>query len=191
MSSSDPGSPRRGATAADGAASDAPGEGVSKVSAPGGTAAGPPEGWGGLLREQGLRATAGRVAALDYLDTHPHSSVADVHAALSGELPSLTLQSVHNIAHDLTDCGLLRRISLPDSGGALYEAHRGDNHHHVQCVVCQRVEDIECVVGEAPCLEPGHTHGMRLLEAAVTFRGICPECEAQRADRDVNASSHP
>lgn len=136
-----------------------------------------PAQWGELLREHGLRATAGRIAALDHLHAHPHSSVADVHGALVERLPSLTLQSVHNIAHDLTECGLLRRIDLPDTGSARYETRTGDNHHHVQCVVCHRIEDVDCVVGEAPCLVPGHAHGMRLLEAAVTFRGVCAECD--------------
>lgn len=140
-----------------------------------------PEEWSAALRSSGLRSTAGRVAALGYLAAHPHSSAGEVHAGLADELPTLTLQSVHNIAHDLTEHGLLRRVSLPDSDSTLYETRIGDNHHHVQCVVCRRVEDIDCVVGEAPCLSPDHAHGMRLLEAAVTFRGVCRACEASGA----------
>ena len=137
------------------------------------------ERWSARLREHGLRATGGRIAALDYLDMHPHSSAAEVHAGLHGELASLTMQTVHNIVHDLSECGILRRIDLPDSGSALYETRSGDNHHHVQCVQCRRIEDIDCVVGAAPCLTPDHTHGMRLLEAAVVFRGICADCDSQ------------
>lgn len=133
---------------------------------------------GERLRAHGLRATSGRVAALGYLEEHPHSSAAEIHAALADELPSLSTQSVHNIVHDLTSCGILRRIDLPDSGSALYEPRIGDNHHHVQCIVCHRIEDVPCAVGSAPCLLPGDTHGMRIVEAAVTFRGICPDCDA-------------
>lgn len=138
-----------------------------------------PEQWAEALRDRGLRVTSGRIAALGYIEAHPHSTVADIHSAISRELSSISQQSVHNIANDLTECGILRRIELPDASGALYEARRGDNHHHVQCVVCHRVEDIECVVGEAPCLHPNHSHGMRLLEAAVTFRGVCAACDAE------------
>nr|WP_243752814.1 Fur family transcriptional regulator [Leucobacter ruminantium] len=143
-----------------------------------------PADWADVLREHGLRATTGRLAALDYLHTHPHSSVADVHGALARRLPSLTLQSVHNIAHDLTECGILRRIDLPDAGSARYETRTGDNHHHVQCVVCHRIEDVDCVVGAAPCLSPDDARGMRLLEAAVTFRGICEECDREGGARE-------
>lgn len=139
-----------------------------------------PEQWGERLRARGLRVTQGRVAALCYLEQHPHSSAADVHTALAEQLPSLSPQSVHNIANDLTEHGILRRIDLPDTDSALYEPLRGDNHHHVQCVSCQRVEDVECVVGEAPCIMPHGDHGMRVLEASVTFRGICADCDAAR-----------
>ncbi len=136
-----------------------------------------PAQWGERLRARGLRVTQGRIAALSYLAAYPHSSAADIHTALAEQLPSLSPQSVHNIANDLTEHGILRRIDLPDSGSALYEPFEGDNHHHVQCVVCHRIEDIECVVGAAPCLTPQHAHGMRLLEASVTFRGVCADCE--------------
>lgn len=148
-----------------------------------------PEQWGTLLREHGLRVTEGRVTALSYIEMHPHSSAADILDALSSELPSLSQQSVHNIVNDLTETGLLRRIDPPDSGRALYETRTGDNHHHVQCVVCHRIEDIDCLVGGAPCLSPDHSHGMRLLEASVTFRGVCAECEPEAAKREPVGSA--
>ena len=136
-----------------------------------------PEQWGTLLREHGRRVTEGRVNVLSYIEAHPHISAAEILNALGDQLPSLSQQSVHNIVNDLTETGLLRRIDPPDSGRALYETRTGDNHHHVQCVVCGRVEDVDCVVGAAPCLTPSHTHGMRVLEAAITFRGVCAGCE--------------
>lgn len=135
------------------------------------------------LRASGMRVTAGRVAALAHLESHPHSRASEVHAALAQASPSVSLQSVHNIMNDLTEHGLLRRVDLPDSDGALYEIEHLDNHHHVQCVVCRRIEDVECATGLAPCLTPAGPAGgeggsrMRILEASVTFRGICADCE--------------
>lgn len=135
--------------------------------------------WSDRLRAGGLRVTDGRIAVLGYLQHHPHSSAADVYAALAPSRPSLSVQSAHNIVHDLTACGLLRRIEMPDSNGARYEVHHNDNHHHVQCVVCERIDDVPCATGIAPCLTPSDTHGMRILEASVIFRGVCPGCETE------------
>lgn len=136
-----------------------------------------PEQWATLLRERGLRVTDGRIEALEHLEAHPHSSVAKIHGLLAERTPALSLQSVHNIVNDLTDAGILRRIDPPEAGRALYETRTDDNHHHVQCIHCHRVEDVDCVIGGAPCLSPSHSHGMRLLEASITFRGVCEACE--------------
>jgi Fur family ferric uptake transcriptional regulator len=129
------------------------------------------------LRLAGLRVTAQRVAVLEALAGHPHAAVDELHATVAQRIPGIALQSVHGIVNDVTTAGIVRRVSLPGAPSALYELFRGDNHHHLQCVSCGRVEDVECTVGEAPCLHPSHDHGMRVLEASVTFRAICPECE--------------
>lgn len=130
------------------------------------------------LRDAGLRVTAQRVGVLDAVAARPHASADTVFAGIRDALPGVALATVHSILHDLTAAGILRRVSLPDVGSALYEIqHRDDNHHHVQCVSCGRVEDVACAVGSAPCLHPSHDHGMRILEAAVTYRALCPDCE--------------
>ncbi|MGV0868867.1 Fur family transcriptional regulator [Corynebacterium kalidii] len=133
--------------------------------------------WADQVRQLGLRATPGRVAALRYLHDHPHSTAAQVHAGISGELPTVSMQSVHNVVNDLSARGLLRRIDLPGAGAARFETNSEDNHHHIQCVVCGRLEDVECVIGRAPCLTPAEGHGMHtVLAADVMFRAVCTDC---------------
>lgn len=130
-----------------------------------------------LLRGAGLRVTTQRTAVLDVLAASAHVAVDEIHEQVRAHIPGIALQTVHGIMNDLTAAGIAQRVSLPGAASSLYELARGDNHHHVQCVVCDRVEDVDCVVGEAPCLTPNHTHDMRILEASVTFRGICSRCE--------------
>jgi len=130
------------------------------------------------LRAAGLRVTVQRTTVLEALRARPHSSAETIFAAVRTEIPGIALPTVHSILGDLTAGGLVRRVSLPDVGSALYELQHGDdNHHHVQCIGCGRVEDVACAVGAAPCLHPSHDHGMRILEAAVTYRALCSECE--------------
>lgn len=130
------------------------------------------------LRGAGLRVTAQRVAVFTALAAQPHSPVDALHAMVRTQVPGIALQTVHGVVGDLTAASLVRRVSLPDTAHALYELeHASDNHHHLQCVACGRVEDVACTVGHAPCLTPEDDHGMRVLEAAVTFRAICSDCE--------------
>lgn len=133
------------------------------------------------LRRAGLRVTTQRVTVLNILAAHPHASADTLFEHAKATLPGIALPTIHGIANDLTDAGIVRRVNLPDIGSALYEIqHHDDNHHHMQCVDCGRVEDVACAVGAAPCLTPSHDHGMRLLEAAVTYRALCPQCERNR-----------
>lgn len=133
------------------------------------------------LRRAGLRVTAQRVAVLDLLAQHPHASADALFEHAKTALPGIALPTIHGIVNDLTAARIVRRVNLPDVSSALYEIqHHDDNHHHMQCVDCGRVEDVACAVGAAPCLAPSHDHGMRLLEAAVTYRALCPQCERKR-----------
>ena len=128
------------------------------------------------LRGAGLRATAGRGAVLDALTSMPHSDADTIFRTVSAVLPTTSIQSVHNILTDLTGAGLIRRIE-PAGSAALYERRIGDNHHHLVCSECGAVHDVDCVVGEAPCLSPSETEGFQLHTAEVTFWGVCPSCQ--------------
>lgn len=127
------------------------------------------------MRELGLRVTRGRLAVLEALETHPHSSAEGVVGTVQQLLPDLSIQSVYNVLNDLTDQGMLRRFTPPHSA-ALYETRVNDNHHHAICTSCGRIEDVECAVGHAPCLTPSESHGMDIRIADVLYQGICEDC---------------
>ncbi|WP_411731768.1 Fur family transcriptional regulator [Paeniglutamicibacter sp.] len=127
------------------------------------------------MRELGMRVTRGRLAVLDALESHPHSSAERVVAAVHRLLPDISIQSVYNVLNDLTEQGMLRRFTPPHSA-ALYETRVNDNHHHAMCTGCGRIEDVECAVGHAPCLTPSNGHGMEIRIADVLYQGICEDC---------------
>lgn len=132
------------------------------------------------LREAGLRVTSGRVAVLDALQQSSHLDAERVFGLISPKLPGTSVQSVYNALNDLTASGLIRRVE-PAGSPALYERRRGDNHHHIVCSNCGAVADVDCVVGESPCLAPSNTGGFTVETAEVTFWGLCPECQAAGA----------
>ena len=132
------------------------------------------------LRDAGLRVTAGRVTVLDALGSIPHSDADQVFRVVARELPTTSIQSVHNILADLTEAGLIRRIE-PAGSAALYERRIGDNHHHVVCSRCGAIADVDCVAGHAPCLDPSSTSGFAIQSAEVTFWGLCGDCQRDAA----------
>lgn len=133
--------------------------------------------WRQRLRAAGLRATTPRISALLYLEEHPHRDAAAVLHGIQDAGGSATLQGVHVLLRELTEHKLLRRVDLPESGSARFETRTADNHHHLRCIHCGRIEDVDCAIGHAPCLVPSETHGMQILAADVTFQGLCSECQ--------------
>ena len=128
-----------------------------------------------VLRDHGLNVTAQRLAVLRAVSHHPHGTVDDVSEAARAEIGSISRQSVYDTLGLLVDKGVLRRIQ-PVGSPALYEDRVGDNHHHLICRGCGQVVDVDCAVGEAPCLTAANDHGFVVDEAEVTYLGHCTAC---------------
>ena len=132
------------------------------------------------LRAASLRVTAPRVAVLAEVHDHPHADVDTLTSAVRRRLGSVSTQAVYDVLRALTDAGLVRRIE-PAGSPARFEARVGDNHHHVVCRGCGFVADVDCAVGEAPCLGASSTNGFVIDEAEVTYWGLCPDCQQTEA----------
>ncbi len=143
-----------------------------------------------MLRGAALRVTRPRVAVLDAVHTHPHADTDSIIRAVRADLPDVSHQAVYDSLSTLTSAGLLRKIQ-PSGSVARYESRVGDNHHHVVCRSCGVIADVDCAVGDAPCLiaadEDGSLAGFSIDEAEVIYWGLCPDCTAaQQVSR-----SHP
>ena len=131
------------------------------------------------LRVADLRVTRPRVAVLEAVHVHPHADTETIFAAVRNGLPDVSRQAVYDVLNALNAVGLVRRIQ-PLGLVARYESRVGDNHHHVVCRSCGVIADIDCAVGEAPCLTPSDDNnvldGFVLDEAEVIYWGLCPDC---------------
>ena len=130
-----------------------------------------------LLREHGVQVTAQRLAVLRAVSSHPHCTAEEVAERVRAEIGSISRQAVYDALGILADNGLIRRIQ-PAGSPALYERRVGDNHHHLICRTCGKTADVDCAVGDAPCLTPADNAGYQIDEAEVIFWGTCPECLA-------------
>jgi Fur family transcriptional regulator, stress-responsive regulator len=138
-----------------------------------------------LLSERGVRVTAQRLAVLRAVSSRPHATADDIEELVRSDIGAISRQSVYDALGTLTDEGLIRRIQ-PARSPARYEDRVDDNHHHLVCRSCGTTVDVECAVGQAPCLHAADDHGFTIDEAEVVYWGQCPTCRA-RAD-DGNAA---
>ncbi len=142
------------------------------------------------IRAAGLRVTEPRRAVFEALRGRPHAKADEVLALVRITVPGTSLQSVYNALNDFADAGLVRRIE-PAGHPGLFELRAHDNHHHLICTECGRVEDVDCVVGAAPCLNPSDVHGFDVRVAEVTFWGLCATCaDVQNLDLSTTGRNH-
>ena len=131
------------------------------------------------LRDAGLRVTRPRLLILDLLQSKPgHHSADEIVALLDQRRSPLPRASVYNVLSALVDNGLISMVSV-GPGSTRYE-YGARWHHHFVCKVCGDIQDVTCVIGRKPCMEPELVPG-EVEEAQVTFRGTCSSCLARQA----------
>jgi Fur family ferric uptake transcriptional regulator len=130
-----------------------------------------------MLRGAALRVTKPRVAVLSAVEAHPHADTDSIIRAVRAAMGEVSHQAIYDVLRALTDKGLIRRIQ-PSGSLARYESRVGDNHHHVVCRSCGSIADVDCAVGETPCLTAVDDAGFEIDEAEVVYWGRCPDCAA-------------
>lgn len=130
-----------------------------------------------MLRQAALRVTRPRLAVLAAVHGNKHADTDSIINAVRADLGDVSHQAVYDVLRALTANGLVRRIQ-PSGSPARYESRVGDNHHHVVCRSCGSIADVDCAVGEVPCLTAVDDAGYEIDEAEVIYWGRCPECVA-------------
>ncbi len=130
-----------------------------------------------LLRQHGVQVTAQRLALLRAVSERKHATADELAETVRADLGAISRQAVYDALGVLSDKNLVRRIQ-PAGSPARYEDRVGDNHHHLICRSCGTTHDIDCAVGEVPCLTADEDHGFEIDEAEVIYWGYCPACRA-------------
>jgi Fur family transcriptional regulator, stress-responsive regulator len=133
-----------------------------------------------MLQEASLRITRPRLAVLQAVSENAHAETDSIIRATRQHASDVSHQTVYDALNALTAAGLIRRIQ-PNGSLARYETRVGDNHHHVVCRTCGVIADVDCAVGEAPCLHASDDQGFVIDEAEVIYWGTCPDCNTARS----------
>ncbi len=128
--------------------------------------------------------TAQRLAIMNSVSSRPHTTADEVADEVRSVIGSISRQAVYDSLGVLVENDLIRRIQ-PAGAAARYEDRVGDNHHHLICRGCNDVFDVDCAVGDVPCLTAHDDHGFDIDEAEVVYWGRCPSCRTDRGRADA------
>lgn len=111
------------------------------------------------------------------LESRLHPSPELIYERVKKLVPAMSLATVYKNIHTFLDAGLLRQVT-PHYGALRLEANLTD-HHHLVCVRCKAIVDLDPSAVEPVHLKRKPPAGFRILRASVEFQGLCPECARQ------------
>lgn len=130
------------------------------------------------LRARGQRVTLPRLLVHRHVRRAPtHVTPEQLHAELVPQLPSLSPATIYGTLDLLDELGLVRRVSTP-RGGTVYDS-RLDDHHHVICRSCGRIEDLDAPLDTTAVERAARAAGFRVDEGQLAINGLCAACRAQ------------
>ncbi|MEK3789726.1 MULTISPECIES: Fur family transcriptional regulator [Paenibacillus] len=126
-----------------------------------------------------LNLTIQRQAVYDVVrESHDHPTAADVMERLNERGYNLAYGTVYNSLRYLSDKELIRELKLGDTASR-YDGLM-DDHQHVICQVCGRVDEVMSRVPDAWMKQVAVETGYDVAHAHVVFGGVCPECQSKR-----------
>lgn len=139
-----------------------------------------------LFRQHGLKITPQRRAIFELLiNDASHPTAEEVYRRIQSTMPDVSRTTVYNTFRELSELGLLAPVHDLSEGGQRYDT-RTDAHHHLYCIRCHKLIDIDRDFAGLE-LDAAEASGYQVLSCQVTFYGLCPDCQnpADISDRAV------
>lgn len=126
-------------------------------------------------RRNRLAMTVQRRVVLDALaERTDHPSADQLYDAVRGRLRGISRTTVYRVLETLVGIGVVQKLNNPDSK-ARYDANV-ERHHHIHCIHCQKIQDIHNPAIRLAQLPSDTEAGFTVLDYAINFSGICPDC---------------
>jgi Fur family transcriptional regulator, peroxide stress response regulator len=139
-------------------------------------------------REVGFQLTVQRRVILEAVllrDDHPTAE--QICDTIRAQVPEISRGTVYRTLDSLVQLGAIRRAH--HLGPATRFDSNTGQHHHLVCVRCSRVIDIEDTrLDNLPVPDRKRT-GFRITDYSIHFTGLCAEC--QEADDTTAAPKKP
>ena len=129
-----------------------------------------------------IRLTTQRQIILEELakvKTHPTAS--ELYDMVRKRLPRIGLGTVYRNLELMADSGMILKIEV---GGTQkrFDATT-DDHYHIRCSTCGRVDDIDVPVIRDLASQAAATTSYHILGHHIEFTGICSSCQKEGRSR--------
>lgn len=149
----------------------------------------PPEARAALKRsllESGLRCTGQREAVHAVMwDMRTHPTADEIYHAVQKRVPRISLATVYKALEAFEESGVCLRLAQED-GPARYDI-RVDEHHHLKCVGCGRLTDVESPPMQEWLATLDTPDEFEILGGRLVLEGRCSRCRTRASVRVVSS----
>ncbi len=140
-------------------------------------------------RQRGIAVTPQRLAVIQaLLASENHPSTDEICAAVRRKNPHVSLATVHRILEQFCEVGEARKVTL------LHDVARYDGnvepHHHVLCVRCRRVHDIEAAEVDKLLEDTPSLGQFALLRCSLEIEALCARCQIAEKRMHAQRARH-
>ncbi len=143
-----------------------------------------------LLKTQGLRATAARIALLHSLNELGYATAEQLHAAVVTQLANVSPSTVYRSLESLTEHHLVRHAHLLGAVPSYYLA-RGPEHAHLVCNQCGTVDNLSGSILERLIDDLASSAKFVVNTSHLSVEGICEQCQQHPPARPVTGHRQP
>ena len=129
------------------------------------------------LRSSGYKVTPQRLAVYEALsNTYEHPNAEMLFAQLQPKYPMMSLATVYKTLDILEKIDQIKVLNTGEDSFR-YDADVTD-HHHVQCKVCGRVDDVHEGVDVSTIRRIEKMTGYAIQDQQMYLFGVCPKCKS-------------
>jgi Fe2+ or Zn2+ uptake regulation protein len=127
------------------------------------------------LSSSGFHFTRQRAAVFEYLRSVAHHPTAEeVYLAVKNQLTRVSLATVYKNLEALIESGVASKLNYGD-GAARYDI-RTDHHHHLRCLQCGKMWDLEPTESSAWLKKIRSRAGFQVSDYRLELLGTCRAC---------------
>ncbi|RWX49053.1 Fe2+ or Zn2+ uptake regulation protein [Candidatus Electrothrix marina] len=131
-----------------------------------------------------LRMTHQRELILEELgNCHNHPTADALYERIKKKLPRISLATVYRNLEILSEAGMIRKLEI--SGRQKRFDKEIEQHDHIFCVQCRRVDDIKFDQSRLFSLEEEQSQGYKISGCRVEFYGVCPKCQTKNRKKQA------
>ncbi len=110
-----------------------------------------------------------------------HLTADELYERVRKSMPRISLATVYRNLEILSEAGIIRKLEI--SGRQKRFDYEVEDHDHIYCVVCHRIENLQVDKSEIKVPEQETVKGYTITGCRLEVTGICPKCQKKLAKK--------